>query len=71
MSAWVAPSGLTLSATIIPDEGAPMGRTPDFENGPMIPETIFPIHVDGDLRRDDAIYDPEFDSDYPEIRITP
>ncbi|HRI71994.1 MAG TPA: hypothetical protein PK156_47505, partial [Polyangium sp.] len=30
---------------IVPTAGAPMGSSPDFTSGPIVPNTLFPIHA--------------------------
>ena len=30
---------------VVPSAGAPTGKTPDADSGPMIPHTLFPIHT--------------------------
>lgn len=53
-----APYFVMTNWMVVPGEGAPTGKTPDSEDGPMIPSTLFPIHfavdysVDGDLAED-------------------
>jgi hypothetical protein len=34
---------------VVPSAGAPIGSSPDFEHGAIIPHTIFPIHVNVDF----------------------
>lgn len=34
---------------VVPSAGAPTGSSPDFEQGPIIPHTIGPIHADVEL----------------------
>lgn len=34
---------------VVPSAGAPTGSSPDFEQGPIIPHTICPIHADTEL----------------------
>ncbi|MFO0555899.1 MAG: hypothetical protein U0271_46405 [Polyangiaceae bacterium] len=37
---------------MVPSAGAPTGSSPDFASGPIIPNTIFPIHVQVDAYAD-------------------
>jgi hypothetical protein len=70
-SDWIAPAGLHLAAVIVPGPTAPLGRSTDEENGPIISDAIFPISVDGDLvLANGAPVDLEFDSLYPPIDDT-
>lgn len=43
-------SGWTIyTYSLVPDLNAPEGRSPDFDNGPVIPNEIFPIEVTVDV----------------------
>jgi len=59
------PSGVTIMMNIIPSAGAATGSSVDFASGPIIPNALFPIAVDGDMFREGVLYDAEFDSSYP------
>ena len=42
--------GLIFATMIVPREGAaPHGKSPDFDNGLVLPEDLFPMVLDGDL----------------------
>lgn len=43
------------------------GSSPDFAAGPIIPNSRFPIHFDGDMLRNGALFDAAFDSDLPPL----
>jgi hypothetical protein len=58
------PSGVTIMMNIIPSEGAVTGSSVDFASGPIIPNTLFPFTVDGDMYREGVLYDPYFDGTY-------
>lgn len=64
---WTAPMGLILSACIVPGEGAPIGRSPDFDSGPIIPDSLFPMHIDADLAEGGFLDDGDLDGDQPPI----
>ena len=53
------PSGLVLLAMIAPGVGAPSGSSPDFDNGPIVPNERFPISVTGGVYRQGQPYDLE------------
>jgi hypothetical protein len=59
------PSGVTIMMNIIPSAGAAVGSSVDFASGPIIPNALFPIAVDGDMLREGVMYDADFDSSYP------
>jgi hypothetical protein len=63
-AAYTAPSGVVLVINLVPSEIAPTGSSFDFDSGPIIPNSRFPIRVHGSLLRDGA---PQefFDSFYP------
>ena len=61
-SAFVAPSGVLVSAILIPSATAPSGSSYEVAtSGPIIPSALY---VDGDLLRDGVVIDPAFDSTY-------
>lgn len=51
------PSGLVLLIMIVPGSEAPQGRSPDFKEGPIIPNELFPIDVMGGVYREGQPYD--------------
>jgi len=59
------PSGVTIMMNIVPSEDAVTGSSFDFDSGPIIPNALFPIAVDGDVLREGVMYDAAFDSSYP------
>jgi hypothetical protein len=62
---WVAPKGIYLAALLVPVAGSAQGSSADFEAGEIIPNDIFPITVDVDLWKGGAVFDEDFDFDYP------
>jgi len=42
---------------IVADPGA-TGSSPDFASGPIIPNSLFPIHIAGTAYRNGAVWDP-------------
>jgi hypothetical protein len=61
-SAFVAPSGVLISAILVPSATAPTGASFEVASpGPIIPGTL---GVDGDLLRDGVVIDSAFDSQY-------
>lgn len=61
---FTAPGGIIILLNLVPSAGAPTGSSFDFASGPIIPNAVFPITVDGDLYRNGELYDPFFDSAY-------
>lgn len=56
---------------VVPSEGAPTGKTPDFDSGPMIPNTVFPIHVTVEFYHDDMPIDGYYwEFDVPALNMT-
>jgi hypothetical protein len=64
VSEFTAPAGIVILLNLVPSAGAPTGSSFDFTSGPIIPNAVFPLSVDGDLFRDGQLYDPNFDSSY-------
>jgi hypothetical protein len=50
-------SGVFLVCMVVPDPGS-IGSSPDFTSGPIIPNMIFPIHVEGVATQDGNQFDP-------------
>ena len=72
VSDWTAPAGLFFVVTLVPSTGAPTGRSPDFETGPIIPSALFPLEVEAELYHKGGvgISDPWFEVDtYPTIDV--
>ena len=66
---WLEPRGLIFVTTLVPIAGAPVGASPDFASGPIIPGGVT---VDGDLFLDGVLVDPDFDTIYPAVStLTP
>ena len=62
---FTAPQGVLFGFVAIPGEGAPAGRTPDVEDGPMIGGPVFPIELVGELRRNGVPLDNMFGVLFP------
>jgi len=45
----------------VPNPGT-MGSSPDFKKGPIIPNSLFPIHVAGETFRNNQLWDPNLGS---------
>ena len=56
--------GLFFTLVLMPNPSlAPQGSSPFFESGPLLGHSIFPITVDGELRREGVVIDPDFDQE--------
>jgi hypothetical protein len=64
-----APSGLYLAFFLVPDVGAAVGRSPDYASGPILPDSLFPISIQGDLYQENSVANPNFDSGYPPLSM--
>jgi hypothetical protein len=53
-------NGMAIFVTymVVPRANAPSGSSPDFANGPIIPHSVFPIHVEGQSTVDGRPFDP-------------
>jgi hypothetical protein len=56
-SAFSGENGVWLAWMTVPDPGV-TGRSPDFASGPIIPNSLFPIEVDGIATRNGEAFDP-------------
>lgn len=61
---FTGPSGVVLLITIAPGSLALRGQSPDFEDGPIIPNNTFPISVSGGLYRGTEPYDLDLHGTY-------
>lgn len=52
-----APSGIFFGFIIVPGAGAPVGSSFDFASGPIIPNSILPLRLTGDLFRNGEIFE--------------
>jgi hypothetical protein len=51
--------GVWLAYMVVPTSTSPyVGSSPDFASGPVIPNSLFPINVNGVTRHNSASYDP-------------
>jgi len=51
--------GVWLAYMVVPTSTSPyVGSSPDFASGPVIPNSLFPINVNGVTRHNSAMYDP-------------
>lgn len=57
MSQFSNGSGVFLLWMTVPDPGT-IGSSPDFSSGPIIPNTLFPIHISAVTYLDGAVFDP-------------
>jgi hypothetical protein len=51
------PNGVYAVWMTVPNPGT-TGSSPDFKSGPIIPNTLFPIHVVGEVFRNNQLWDP-------------
>jgi hypothetical protein len=78
-TAFPAAEGLLPNAILsvwmmVPSTGAPTGISPDSDAGPILPNTVFPIHVKVDAYQDDALldgYSYEFDVPALDMMLDP
>jgi hypothetical protein len=52
------PNGVWLACTFVPSTNAPTGTSPDFDSGPIIPNSLLPITQSGVLTRNGTLFDP-------------
>jgi len=65
-------SGVYVLFFVAPDVGAPMGKSADFDSGPIVPNSIFPMFLGQDLYREGVLVDPVGDGYFPaSTAITP
>jgi hypothetical protein len=57
-------NGVALLISVVPRVTAPSGSSADFDSGPIMPNDLFPLYIDGDLYRNGVIYDAVFDGFY-------
>jgi hypothetical protein len=50
--------GIFITYMVVPRANAPNGSSPDFANGPIIPHSVFPIHIQGKSYVDNRPFDP-------------
>jgi hypothetical protein len=50
-------NGVYIVWTMLPDPGT-TGSSHDFSSGPIIPRSLFPIHLEGVTYQNDAVFDP-------------
>lgn len=66
------PNGFILVFTVVPSAGAPIGSSPESSSGPILDPSRMGLVSDGDLLRDEAVFDPGFDTYYPSpLEIAP
>jgi hypothetical protein len=51
------PSGVYLGFVLAPGPGAPNGSAFDFASGPIIPNSVFPVLVRGDVFLNGALFE--------------
>lgn len=64
---WTAPRAIMLLCLMVPDSGAPMGSSPDFAAGPILPNSLFPLLSSGSLSRGSTVVDSEFPGSWPAL----
>jgi hypothetical protein len=52
LSEFLEPNGIWFVWMNVPDKGAPSGRSVDSERGPIIPNSLFPMHLEWDVYHD-------------------
>ena len=57
VSQFTFPSGVYLGFVLVPRPAAPNGSTFDFASGPIIPSSVFPVLVRGDVLLNGAVFD--------------
>jgi hypothetical protein len=65
VSQFTAPGGVWVMFLLVPTNDATTGSSFEFDDGPILPNGLFPMTSDGDLLREGQIYDPNFDSSVP------
>jgi hypothetical protein len=68
VSEFTSPSAVHLGYALVPQANAPTGATQDYASGPIIPNDILPITVQGDVFLNGAVYEQgAFGSSLPSI----
>lgn len=57
VSEFTSPSAVHLGYVLVPQSNAPTGSTQDYASGPIIPNGILPISIQGDVFLNGAIYE--------------
>jgi len=57
VSQFIPPSGIHLGFVLVPGPGAPIGSSPDFTSGPIIPLSVQPITAGGDVFLNGALFE--------------
>jgi hypothetical protein len=62
-----------LAFMVVPTAGAPLGRSPDFRSGPIIPNKLFPLHVELSTLRNGSLFSAPGAFDVPPLdgKLTP
>jgi len=66
-SDWTKPKGIILMFTVVPTSDAPTGSSVELADGPILPNSYFPLSSDADLYKGTTLIDPEFDSQTPAV----
>lgn len=61
VSDFTTPMGVWAVWMTVPHRGT-TGSSPDFSSGPIIPNTLFPIHVEGQTFRNGQLWNPSLGS---------
>jgi hypothetical protein len=64
---FAAPGGLFLIFLLFPNANAPIGATPDYASGKVLPDSLFPISIDADALYGNVIFYTALDSKYPAL----
>jgi hypothetical protein len=59
--------GVYLLWNVVATAGAPVGSSPDFAQGRIIPNSLFPITFEGDTLRNGSLFDPNWFATAPKL----
>jgi hypothetical protein len=59
-----------LAFMVVPTPAAPFGSSPDFRSGPIIPNSLFPIHADLSTYRGSSLFSAPGAFDVPQLDAT-
>jgi len=57
VSEFSAPNGIYFATMFVPGANAPTGSSPDYASGPIIPNGLFPIRIEGDVFRNGGLFE--------------
>lgn len=64
---WSFPNSVALVCMVVPADDAPTGKTPDSDDGPMIPNSICPLTFSGVTKIGDDVFDPNWGFQVPAL----